>query len=129
MKRPSNTEIAGLLRNLALDSVCSQYSTHVACGDPDCTTKLARKMADILEDSDEDRSFEERIAGALGTAEQGEDLIKVAYDAHQAELENASAQRLITDLLAERCPQPHKWIEAEGEPPRDVCFHCGAERY
>ena len=22
----------------------------------------------------------------------------------------------------------HKWIEQEGEPPRDVCFHCGVDR-
>ena len=80
----------------------------------------------------------EVIVGNVGTVHYGETEAdaREAFDAYKALSEHGggrAAGEPVTllrdgDVLDEHSPCDHDWQEQPGEPPVDVCWHCGAVR-
>jgi hypothetical protein len=58
-----------------------------------------------------------------------EDELKAACEACGLEYVGEIDKALDAELAKIRAACVHQWEEQPGEPARDVCFHCGEERY
>lgn len=104
---PSMARIASLLR-----AECADVQHHMLglstdarergmLPDAEKIRRLNDRACELHEAASALEAFEKSVADALGSGERGSDLIEVARNAHAAEIENASAQTLLTQLHAE----------------------------